>query len=152
VVLGAPVERSHQLKQPFIAARDENVVPVGEHAAHDALNLLGRYNDDRSDVASTKTRHVALEHRNFGEFKVPSLRNVALTAPYMHNGSLATLADVVRHYSELDLDRLHADGESILRPLKLAREESSDLVAFLVSLTERESAVPAKRISPACQP
>ena len=55
---------------------------------------------------------MALEHRNFGEFKVPGLRNVAHTAPYMHNGSLATLADVVRHYSELSPDRLHSDGES----------------------------------------
>ena len=66
------------------------------------LNLLGRYNDDRSGASAVKTRQVAAEHRNFGEFKVPSLRNVARTAPYMHNGSLATLADVVRHYSEIN--------------------------------------------------
>ena len=63
-------------------------------------NLLGPYNDDATRSTATSTRHVALEHRNFGEFKVPSLRNVARTAPYMHNGSLATLRDVVRHYSE----------------------------------------------------
>ena len=69
---------------------------------------------------------------HFGEFKVPSLRNVALTAPYMHNGSLATLADVVRHYSELSVDRLHADGEKLLlKPLRLSGRESADLVAFL---------------------
>jgi len=116
------------------------------------LNLLGRYNDDRSGAMATKTKHVVLEHRNFGEFKVPGLRNVALTAPYMHNGSLATLADVVRHYSELDPDRLHADGENILKPLRLTSEESADLVAFLESLTERESAVPAKRPTTPCQP
>ena len=145
----------HDIGVPFFVRRGE--VDPGRHGGirrlqASRLNLLGRHSDDGSGVAATKTGHVALEHRNFGEFKVPGLRNVALTAPYMHNGSLATLADVVRHYSELDLDRLHADGESILRPLKLAREESSDLVAFLVSLTEHESAVPAKRISPACQP
>ena len=46
-----------------------------------------------------------LQHRNFGEFRVPGLRNVALTAPYMHNGSLASLRDVVKHYSELNEDR-----------------------------------------------
>lgn len=80
------------------------------------------------------------------------LRNVALTAPYMHNGSLATLADVVRHYSELDLDRLHADGESLLKPLRLTGGEAADLVAFLESLTERESALPARRPAHACQP
>jgi len=68
-----------------------------------------------------KTRHVQLQHRNFGEFKVPGLRNVALTAPYLHDGQVATLAGMVRHYSELDLDRLHADGERILDCTTLER-------------------------------
>jgi cytochrome c peroxidase len=116
-----------------------------------AFNLLGRHNDDRSGAAATKTRHVALEHRNFGEFKVPGLRNVASTAPYMHNGRLATLAEVVRHYSEIDLDRLHADGEAILKPLKLSEREIGDVVAFLESLTERESALPASRVAAGCR-
>ena len=86
--------------------------------------------------SATGTRHVRLEHRNWGEFRVPSLRNVAKTPPYMHNGHLATLRDVVRHYSELNEDRLHADGEKILRPLRLSEAEAADLVAFLESLTE----------------
>ena len=50
---------------------------------------------------------------------MPSLRNLALTAPYMHDGSAATLRDVLRHYSELNEERLHADGERILVPLQL---------------------------------
>ena len=98
-------------------------------------NLLGAFNDDAMRDNATATRFVRPEHRNFGEFKVPSLRNLTLTAPYMHNGSLATLRDVVRHYSELDEDRLHADGERILKPLKLSEQEISDLVAFLESLS-----------------
>lgn len=102
----------------------------------DRFNLLGLYSDDGSGRNAAKTRHLHLQPRNFGEFKVPGLRNVALTAPYMHNGALATLADVVRHYSELDEDRLHADGERILKPLRLSPEESADLVAFLESLTD----------------
>ena len=53
----------------------------------------------------------------------------------MHNGSLATLRDVVRHYSELNEERLHADGERILKPLKLTPAEIDDLVAFLESLS-----------------
>jgi cytochrome c peroxidase len=100
------------------------------------FNLLGRYNDDAARSTATGTRHVSLEHRNFGEFKTPSLRNLALTAPYMHNGRLATLRDVVNHYSTLSPDRLHADGEAILRPLRLTEEESRDLVAFLESLQD----------------
>jgi cytochrome c peroxidase len=115
------------------------------------LNLLGDYNDDASGASAVKTRQVALEHRNFGEFKVPSLRNVALTAPYMHNGSLATLADVVRHYSEVSPDRLHADGIPLVRALHLSEAESADLVAFLESLTETASALAPRRPASACR-
>lgn len=97
-------------------------------------NLLGGFSDDASGKSAASTRHVRLEHRNWGEFRVPSLRNVANTAPYMHNGHLATLRDVVRYYSELNEDRLHADGEKILKPLRLTDAEVDDLVAFLQSL------------------
>ena len=100
------------------------------------MNLLGPYNDDAKRSSAVGTRHVVLEHRNFGEFKVPSLRNLALTAPYMHNGRLATLRDVVRHYSDISPDRLHSDGEAILKPLKLTERETQDLVEFLESLSD----------------
>jgi len=117
-----------------------------------AFNLLGGHSDDRGGASAIKTRQVAQEHRNFGEFKVPSLRNVAQTAPYMHNGSLATLADVVRHYSELSPDRLHADGEVLLlRPLRLSAGEAADLVAFLESLSERSSALAPRRPGEPCR-
>jgi cytochrome c peroxidase len=98
-------------------------------------NLLGRYNDDPARSTATGTRHVEPQHRNFGEWRVPGLRNVALTAPYMHNGSLASLRDVVKHYSELNEERLHSDGERVLKPLKLSDAEIDDLVAFLQSLS-----------------
>ena len=101
--------------------------------------LLGAFNDDPARSTATSTRHVSLAHRNYGEFRVPSLRNVARTAPYMHDGSLATLRDVIRHYSNLDGNRLHADGESILRPLRLSDAEIDDLVAFLETLTSAGS-------------
>jgi cytochrome c peroxidase len=106
----------------------------------DPFNLLGRFNDDSSKKTSVGTKHVELQHRNFGEWRVPGLRNVALTAPYMHNGSVATLRDVVKHYSELSEERLHADGERILKPLRLSRAEADDLVAFLESLTDLKPA------------
>ncbi len=79
---------------------------------------------------------MVLAPRNWGEFRTPSLRNVAVTAPYMHNGRLDTLRDVLRHYSELDEERLHADGEKLLRALKLTDAETEDLLAFLDTLTE----------------
>ncbi|MFZ4533810.1 MAG: hypothetical protein ACOYOJ_18600, partial [Alsobacter sp.] len=115
-------------------------VDSGRHGGLKALRespytLLGPWSDDPSRSTAVTTRHVEPQHRNFGEFRVPSLRGVAATAPYMHDGSKATLRDVVRHYSTLDLDRLHADGETILKPLGLAEAEIDDLVAFLEALS-----------------
>lgn len=123
---------------PFFAGKGR--VDSGRHAgvrklADNPHNLLGRYNDDAARSSAAGTRHVELQHRNFGEFRVPGLRNVARTAPYMHNGSLATLRDVVKHYSELNEERLHIDGERILRKLSLTGDEAEDLVAFLESLS-----------------
>jgi cytochrome c peroxidase len=116
----------------------------------DPTNLLGRWNDDPVRAPGTATRHVEPQHRNFGEFRVPSLRNLARTAPYMHDGAFATLADVVRHYSRADPDRLHADGEALLKPLGLSSAEIDDLVAFLGSLTPSGSAAPGRADS-ACR-
>ena len=68
-------------------------------------------------------------------FKTPSLRNVAETAPYMHNGSLETLEDVVRFYNA---GGLHPDTQGRSRdvhPLNLTDEEIQDLIAFLEALT-----------------
>ena len=100
------------------------------------LNRLGAFNDaGDADPRAVPTRHLVIEPRHFGEFRVPGLRQLTRTAPYMHNGSLATLEDVVRHYSDLNEERLHADGERILRRLDLSTQESADLVAFLRSLS-----------------
>ena len=100
------------------------------------MNRLGAFNDaGAADPRAVSTRHVLIEPRHFGEFRVPGLRQLLHTAPYMHNGSLRTLGDVVQHYSELDEERLHADGERILRPLKLSPDQAADLLAFLRSLS-----------------
>ena len=125
---------------PFFVAKGR--VDPGRHAGIQKLrtspySLVGKYNDDPQRTTATGTRHVELQHRNFGEWRVPGLRNVARTAPYMHNGSLATLRDVVKHYSELKEERLHADGERVLKPLNLSEDEVEDLVAFLETLSPR---------------
>jgi cytochrome c peroxidase len=137
----------HDVGVPFLVRPGK--VDAGRHAGikrlkADRFNLLGPYSDDTSRVSAMKTKHVLLQHVNFGQFKTPSLRNVALTAPYMHDGRYATLREVVRHYSELDMERIHADGEQLLRPLKLSAAEIDDLVAFLESLTAPDAVkVPA---------
>lgn len=130
-------------------------VDAGRHGGIKQLRaspftLLSRWSDDPSRASGTKTRHVEPQHRNFGEFKVPSLRQVARTAPYMHDGRYATLRDVVRHYSELNEERLHADGERILKPLRLSPGAIDDLVAFLESLSDAGSPYARRGAPPVC--
>ncbi len=98
------------------------------------FNLLGPHSDDPGRSGAAKTRYLDLKPRNWGEFAVPKLRGVAGTPPYMHDGSLATLEDVVRHYSDLDPSRIHSDGRGLLKALRLDDGEISDLVAFLETL------------------
>jgi cytochrome c peroxidase len=99
------------------------------------FNLLGPYNDDATGASAARTRRVSLEKENFGEFKVPSLRNLILTAPYGRDGRVDTLAEVVRHYADLDPVRLHAKDGRPAKPLDLTPSEQTDLVVFLESLS-----------------
>ena len=70
---------------------------------------------------------------DIGSFKTPSLRNVALTAPYFHDGSAPSLAEVVRFYNGGGRGNLNREWD--LHPLSLSDAEQRDLVAFLESLT-----------------
>ena len=70
-----------------------------------------------------------------GAFKTPSLRDVSRTAPYMHDGSLATLHDVVQFYNQGGTENPHLDTH--IKPLGLVASEVDDLVAFLKTLDGR---------------
>jgi len=69
-------------------------------------------------------------------FKVPSLRNVEITGPYMHDGSKNNLSDVIDHYNSGGAN--HINKNSLIRPLNLSQGEMDDLLAFLVSLTDEK--------------
>jgi cytochrome c peroxidase len=71
---------------------------------------------------------------DIGKFKVPGLRNIELTAPYMHDGSLATLEEVIDHYDRGGRGDPTTDPQ--IEPLSLSSEEKADLLAFLRSLTD----------------
>ena len=73
------------------------------------------------------------EGRANGTFKTPTLREVARTAPYMHDGSLATLANVVEFYSDGGRKNPYLDPD--IRPLRLTDEEKRSLIRFLESLS-----------------
>jgi cytochrome c peroxidase len=81
---------------------------------------LGRYEVAKRDI-------------NKGAFKTPTLRDVAQRGPYMHNGSLATLQEVVAFYTRGGIPNPWLSPEMV--PLHLTREEQADLVAFLTALT-----------------
>ena len=99
------------------------------------FNLLSRYNDDRTGSGAARTREASLEKANPGEFKVPSLRNLILTAPYGRDGGVETVAEVVRHYASLDPVSLHAKDGRPAKPLALTPREQTDLIVFLQSLS-----------------
>ena len=99
------------------------------------FNLLGRYNDDASGNSAAHTKKVAMEKNAQGEFKVPSLRNLVLTAPYGRDGRVETIAEVVRHYADIDPISAHAKDGRPAVPLKLSLREQTDLVVFLESLS-----------------
>jgi len=103
---------------------------------NDPYNLNGAYNGLPTADHGRKTRTVTISQNNFGQWKTPSLRNLTDTAPYMHDGSLQTLRDVVDAYADIDPSRLHSNGESILKPLELTDDERNDLVVFLKSLSQ----------------
>jgi cytochrome c peroxidase len=84
---------------------------------------------------------------DLGSFKTSTLRNIAVTAPYMHDGSIATLRDVVVHYNNGGVTN---EGDPVndflsggIRPLDLTDQEIDDLVAFMESLTSPQFAPPA---------
>ncbi len=98
--------------------------------------LDGDWNDDPDKQGAWAVRNVRRSHADFGTFRTPSLRGVVETAPYMHDGSLGDLNAVIRHYSKINTERLHADGEAILLQLNLSEQEIEDLVAFLMTLSK----------------
>jgi len=67
-------------------------------------------------------------------FKVPTLRNIGVTSPYMHDGSKATLAEVIDHYSLGGKN--HANKNATIIPFELSEKEQQDLLSFLHSLTD----------------
>lgn len=93
----------------------------------------GRELNDSGRAAITRKQD------DMGRFKIGSLRNVAVTPPYMHNGMFRTLEEVISFYNDPDkVVGKSINRDSLLaRPLGLTPEEQSDLKAFLVSLTDK---------------
>ena len=98
------------------------------------FNGLSKYSDDPKKAV---VKYLNKIPRTWGEFKTPSLRNVSLTAPYMHDGRFESLEEVLHHYSTFE-NAAPPDhhAESILQALHFSKQEINDLIAFLKTLED----------------
>lgn len=140
--VGAPDPASKKSFIPFLDLfRDKMLFDVGRYngvrqVLKSEFNCLGAFSDaDENDCAELKfanTKHVA----TLGTFKVPTLRNIAATAPYFHLGQFTSLSEVLKHY---DAAPEAAVGHNELTPLGLSNKELGQLEAFLHSLSSPPS-------------
>jgi cytochrome c peroxidase len=99
-------------------------------------NASGPHSDAPDSPKGQMVRALRRSGELFGQFRTPPLRGVAQTPPFMHDGRLATLADVVRFYDTLEgASPVGHHGETVLVPLGLTDAERGDLVRFLESLS-----------------
>ncbi len=91
----------------------------------------GLYTDYGADNGRFRINNDSTE---MGKFKIPSLRNIEITGPYMHDGSMETLYDVLDHYCKGG--KKHVNQNMIIQPFTLTKREKDDLVNFLNSLTD----------------
>lgn len=96
---------------------------------HDFHNV-GQY----MQYADGGRERITLLPQDEGRFKTPTLRNIALTAPYMHDGSMATLEQVIDHFASGGLPHANLDPE--MQSFVLTAQEKQDLIAFLGALTD----------------
>lgn len=115
------------------ASRAREATPVDRLQIAPGVTIPIRVPVVRPDRADEGAREVSGREADRWRYLTPSLRNVALTAPYMHDGSLATLDDVIRFYDSGGGDDPGRDPA--LEPLGLTDTERADLRAFLESLT-----------------
>jgi cytochrome c peroxidase len=87
---------------------------------------------------------VTKDEADRGAFKTPTVRNAALTPPYMHDGSVATLEEVVEWYDKGGHPNPHLSDK--MRPLNLTAEEKTDLVEFMKACTSPTSPVQIARL------
>jgi len=130
------------------------VDPVGYHnTGLYNLENTGAYPSQNPGLAD-----ITGERRDMGRFRAPTLRNVTITAPYMHDGSIATLAEVVEHYARggrlIENGPNAGDGRvspyksEFVRGFAMTEQERDDVIAFLDSLTDWEALMDPRWSSP----
>lgn len=104
----------------------------------DEFKNIGLYN--AKDLKDAGLYNITQKETDKGKFKTPGLRNIAVTAPYMHNGMFKTLEEVVEYYNHPEKfvkDAINIDDD-LKQPLGLTEKEKKDLVSFLKTLTDKK--------------
>lgn len=119
-----------------VAAHKQNFADL----AREAYAVVQSGNEKQIDELALGTKFselgrflVTKQRNDIGAFKTPTLRNIAITAPYMHDGTLATLYDVMDHYNKGGIQNPFLDGG--MQRLGLTEGEIDDLVKFMTTLT-----------------
>ena len=104
----------------------------------DEFKNIGLYNG--KELPDAGLFNLTKKEADLGKFKTPGLRNVAVTAPYMHNGMFKTLEEVLDYYNDprkFVIDPLNID-ETLKDPLGLTDREKQDIIIFLRTLTDKK--------------
>lgn len=128
-----------QLKTPNDSGRYGAITSL----MNNPMNILGDYSDIAIDdeTSKAKTRYLTLPNTShstlWAAYKTPTLRNISQTAPYMHDGSLRHLKQVIEHYSTFKgaAPNTHMKNSGLLQPLNLTVKEQEQLLSFLQTLT-----------------
>jgi cytochrome c peroxidase len=116
----------------------------GSNLTLNEFRNIGLFNG--KDLNDSGRAVISGKKEDVGKFKIAGLRNIAVTAPYMHNGMFKTLKEVIEFYNEPDKVVPNAINRDSLqaKPLGLTNMEKSDLEAFLLSLTDKRFASKTK--------
>ncbi len=117
------------------------------HVGFNFSNNGFRNNGIAADDPDRGRAEITNKASDVGKFKVPTLRNVEVSAPYMRDGSLATLEEVIEHYDEGG--RGHENTDPTIRPLELSADEKADPLEFLLSLTDEAFLTEPRHADPA---
>jgi cytochrome c peroxidase len=109
-----------------------------EDFTNDEFKNIGLYNG--GTLNDSGLFNITKKESDLGNFKTPGLRNIAVTAPYMHNGMFNTLEAVMEYYNnpqEMVTGSINMD-DALKKPLGLIRKEKKDIIAFLKTLTDKK--------------
>lgn len=139
-------DRYTQYNEPFAMNADalagmalffsERTNCSGCHGGFNFTNYSFENNGLYSEYADEGRRRLTSLSSDEALFKVPSLRNVEITAPYMHDGSVSSLEEVIEHYNQGGSD--HMNKSELIKPLGLNEKEKRELISFLRSLTDKK--------------